>query len=96
MTKSEAQTRSEIETWKDAYSIEERYKAKCCGESDGKYWVAQVLDEWREDGRAPADYLTILTRKTSKYPFTESNFLKKAFLEGCCRLSLFIMQAEGA
>ena len=27
----------EIETWKDVYGIEERYKAKCCGESDGKY-----------------------------------------------------------
>ncbi|GJL49836.1 MAG: hypothetical protein NPIRA01_10630 [Nitrospirales bacterium] len=26
----------ELETWKDVYEIDERYKAKCCGESDGK------------------------------------------------------------
>lgn len=27
----------EIDTWKDVYGIEERYKAKLCGENDGKY-----------------------------------------------------------
>ena len=35
----------EIDTWKDVYGIEERYKAKLCGENDGKYWLTQVLDE---------------------------------------------------
>jgi hypothetical protein len=86
----------EIETWKDVYGIEERYKAKCCSASDGKYWLEQVIDEWSIEGRTPADYLATLTRQTSKYPFAESNFLKKAFLEGCCRLGLFNVQAEGA
>ena len=86
----------EIETWKDIYGIEERYKAKCCGKSDGKYWVAQVLDEWHEDGRTPADYLATLTRQTDKYPFADSNFLKTAFLEGCMRLGLFNVVAEEA
>jgi len=38
-----------IDTWKDVYGIEERYKAKLCAENDGKYWLTQVLDEWTED-----------------------------------------------
>ncbi len=79
----------EIETWKDVYGIEERYKAKCCTESDGKYWLTQVLDEWKEDGRAPADFLTTLKRQTIKSPFAGDNFLKSAFLEGCNRAGLF-------
>ena len=29
----------ELDTWKDVYGIEERYKAKLCGENDGKYWL---------------------------------------------------------
>lgn len=33
----------ELDTWKDVYGIEERYKAKLCGENDGKYWLTQVL-----------------------------------------------------
>ncbi|MGP0594669.1 HNH endonuclease [Nitrospira sp. T9] len=86
----------EIETWKDVYGIEERYKAKCCCESDGKYWLTQVLDEWKEEGRAPADYLKTLTRQADTSPFADSNFLKKAFLEGCDRAGLFNVNNEGA
>lgn len=78
----------EIETWKDVYGIEERYKAKCC--DDGRYWLAAVLDEWKEDGRAPDDYLKTLTRQANKNPYVECNFLKKAFLEGCERAGLFV------
>ena len=29
----------EIDTWKDVYGIEERYKSKLCTESDGKAWL---------------------------------------------------------
>lgn len=78
----------EIETWKDVYGIEERYKNKCCSETDGKYWLEQVLDEWKEDGRSPADFLNTLTRQAAKKPFADCNFLKKAFLEGCQRRGL--------
>ncbi|MEF8746832.1 MAG: HNH endonuclease [Candidatus Accumulibacter propinquus] len=80
----------EIETWKDVYAIEQRYKAKCCGDYDGKYWLMQILDEWRADNRPPADYLTTLARQASRYPFAECNFLKKAFLDGCERIGLFV------
>lgn len=81
----------EIETWKDVYGIDERYKAKCCSETDGKYWLEQVLDEWQEDNRPPADFLKTLARNTAKNPFADCNFLKKAFLDGCNRVGLFSM-----
>ena len=82
----------EIETWKDIYGIEERYKAKCCSENDGKYWLTQVLDEWFEDERQPANFLTTLARQADRAPFADNNFLKKAFLEGCDEAGLFSTQ----
>ncbi|WP_323845385.1 hypothetical protein [Microbulbifer magnicolonia] len=78
----------EIETWKDVYGIEERYKAKFCGENDGRYWLIQVLDEW-EDGRNPGDFLATLQRQAKRQPYAECNFLKKPFIEACQRLGLF-------
>ncbi len=81
--------REEIETWQDIFGIAERYKAKCSSESDGKYWLEQILDEWKEDDRPPEDYLTALTRQTKKKPLADCNFLKKAFLEGCQRAGAF-------
>lgn len=79
----------EIETWKDVYSIEERYKAKLCGENDGKYWLMQVLDEWKEDGRDPADFMATLTRHSHRKPYADCNFLKKPFLEACRQIGVF-------
>lgn len=84
-----AALKEEIETWKDVYGIEERYKAKCCSKSDGKYWLTQVIDEWQGDGRLPEEFMSTLARQTSRNPFTDSNFLKKAFLEGCHRTGIF-------
>lgn len=79
----------EVSTWMDLYGIEERYKAKCCSNGDGKYWLTLVLDEWRNDGRSPREFLRTLSRQTANAPFSESNFLKLAFLEGCNRIGLF-------
>ncbi|WP_432380621.1 HNH endonuclease [Duganella sp. P38] len=73
----------QIDTWKDIYGIEERYKAKLCGENDGKYWLTQVLDEWKEDGRDTAEFLTTLARQAQNRPYAECNFLKKSFLDAC-------------
>ena len=86
----------EIATWKEIYGIEERYKAKCCSDSDGKYWLTQVLDEWQEDGRYPIDYLNTLNRQATRNPFADCNFLKKAFLEGCERAGLLQMRGKSS
>lgn len=79
----------EIETWTDVYGIEERYKAKFCAENDGKYWLTQILDEWKEDGRSPTDLLTTLARQAKGYPYAECNFLKKSFLDACRQAGVF-------
>ncbi len=79
----------QIETWKDIYGIEERYKAKLCTESDGKAWLTQVLDEWKELGRDPQEFLKSLELNARKRPFTDCNFIKKPFLDACYRKGLF-------
>lgn len=80
-----------IDTWRDVYGVEERYKAKLSGdgENDGKYWLAQVLDEWKEDGRHPTDFLKTLERQTRKHPYAGCNFLKKPFLDACEKRGIF-------
>lgn len=79
----------EIDTWKDVYGIDERYKSKLCTESDGKAWLTQVLDEWKELGKDPQDYLKTLAFNTGKRPFTDCNFLKQPFLDACRRKGIF-------
>ncbi|NTV21522.1 MAG: hypothetical protein HGA57_09100 [Chlorobium limicola] len=81
--------REEIDTWREVYGIDERFKAKCCDESGGRYWIVKVMDEWQENGRTPSDFMDTLNRLTVKQPLAESNFLQKAFLEGCERAGLF-------
>lgn len=94
LTIGPAAAQEEIETWKEVYGIDERYKAKCCNMSGGKYWLTQVLDEWQEDGRSPSDYLNTLNRMTATNPLADINFLRKAFLEGCQRAGFFNATAE--
>lgn len=79
----------EINTWKDVYGIEERYKSKLCAENDGKAWLMQVLDEWNELRRDPQDFLQALTLSTKNHPFTDCNFLKEPFLKACQRKGIF-------
>lgn len=79
----------ELDTWKDVYGIEERYKAKLCGENDGKYWLTQLLDEWQEGGRDPDAFLTTLALQAQKRPHAECNFLKLPFLESCRKVGIF-------
>ena len=58
-------------------------------ESDGKAWLAQVFDEWKELGRDPKDFLESLALNTRNRPFTDCNFLKKPFLDACQAKGLF-------
>ncbi len=40
----------EVETWKDVFGIEKRYKAKLCGKNEGKAWVQKIAEEWDNCG----------------------------------------------
>jgi hypothetical protein len=91
----------QIETWKDVYGIEERYRAKLLG-GDGMAWLVEVLDElrWNEEsagsqGRPPDKYLQDLGMHTQRSPYANANFLKNSFLQACKAVGLFdpIMKA---
>jgi hypothetical protein len=78
----------ELDTWKDVYGIEERYKAKLCGENDGKYWLTQVLDECTAYDKQPADILNMRAQQAESRPYADCNFLRKPFLEACQRMGV--------
>jgi hypothetical protein len=79
----------EIDTWKDVYGIEERYKAKICGENDGKYWLTQVLDECQAYGLQPAQILKMRAQLAQKSPYADCNFLRMPFLDACGQIGIF-------
>ncbi len=78
----------ELNTWKDLYGIENRYKAIFCSESGGLYWVEQVMDEMNDGTRTRDQILQTLLRQARNRPYTERNFLKHSFLEGCQKAGL--------
>jgi hypothetical protein len=77
-----------IDTWKDVYGIEERYKAKFCS-NDSLDWLEQVRILHRDHNLAPTDYLISLNKQAQQSPVANCNFLKKPFLEACHRVGLF-------
>lgn len=80
--------KEEIETWKDVYGIEERYKAKCCS-SDAKDWLEQVRILRDAHGINSIASIAVVKQLADKSPVANSNFLKIAFLEGCDHAGLF-------
>ena len=78
-----------INTWKDVYGIEERYKAKLCGENDGKYWQIQMLDECQQCQMQPAEILKMRALQAAKQPYADCNFLRVPFLEACQHIGAF-------
>lgn len=88
LTFGPAAVHEEIETWKEVYGIDERYKAKCC-DGDAKDWLEQLRILRDTHGIAPEAALATIQQQTAKAPVANSNFLKQAFLEGCQRAGLF-------
>jgi hypothetical protein len=78
----------EIRTWNELFGIEERYKAKCCSE-DAKYWLTQITDECQNYGLAPNVIFQGKLREAEKSPYSETNFLRKPFLEACDAQNVF-------
>ena len=78
----------EIETWREVYGIDERYKAKCCS-NDAKDWLEQVRIFRDAHGIDPAVFLATQQRQTQNAPVANCNFLKMAFLNGCQKVGLF-------
>lgn len=87
----------ELATWRDVYSIEERYTAKLLGENNGRYWIEQALQEWPSIGRDTSELLEELALQADKRPFADCNFLKYAYLQGCYWAGMFsLINADAA
>lgn len=82
--------REELDTWLDVYGIEERYKAKCCAENDGKYWIEQVRDECQNYEMTPEQIIETRAKLANSRPFADVNFLRSPFLQACHQSGLFV------
>ncbi|WP_294314986.1 hypothetical protein [uncultured Chryseobacterium sp.] len=85
----------ELESWKEVYSIEERYKAKIVAEHYGLHWYKKIEEGFNNAKKKMNPHLT----KEEWYDFNinecniseiaDLNFIKKPFLEECKRKALF-------
>jgi hypothetical protein len=70
----------QVASWSEVFGLEERYKAKCCAENDGKYWLMQALEECENYGKGPNDVVAKIQENAARKPWAECNFLKSAFI----------------
>ncbi len=75
----------EVESWKDVFGIDERYKDKFCAKNDGKAWLQQIVEECANSqlNLTSADLLNMVFRSAERAPYDSANFLKKPFLIAC-------------
>jgi hypothetical protein len=76
--------------WAELFGLEERYKDKCCKDKDGKYWFRQVTEECKNYGLTPVNFYNKSIKARKANPFSENNFLRIPFLEGCKRKGLIV------
>lgn len=79
----------EINTWKELFHVDQRYAAKCCYKNGGVGWLNRVFSECQNYNKSPTEMFEAEIQTAADTPWFESNFLKKAFLEGCDRAGLF-------
>ena len=73
----------EVESWKDVFGIEERYKAMFCGKNDGKYWLTQATEECKSRNITSQEIIQMIQRIAAHSPWAQCNFLKSPFLLAC-------------
>jgi hypothetical protein len=79
----------ETDTWNKLFYIEQRYAAKCCNKNGGLYWLNRVINEHQNYRLSRQEMLEAEIQSAAASPWTDANFLKKAFLEGCNQAGLF-------
>ena len=80
---------NEINAWDDLFRIKDRYVARCCDTSGGIYWRQRIIEESKNYGLTIEGMLDAEIKSAEAAPWVESNFLRKAFLEGCQKAGLF-------
>lgn len=76
-----------VDTWKETYNIESRYKDFLTNENKGKYWLVHYLEELPEGLRKTE--LERIPKDLIKSPFRGDNFIKVPFLLGCEDAGIF-------
>ncbi len=79
----------ETATWDELFRIRKRYAARCCAKNGGVLWKNRVLDECQNYQLTPQQMLVAEIKSAKSAPWSEANFLRVAFLEGCQNAGLF-------
>lgn len=90
-----AELSEEIETWKDVYGIEERFRAKLC-DDDAKEWIEQYRIIHRKNQMTPIEFKETIDEQCGISPFTNFNFLKKPFVGAGFDSGILQAIADGA
>ena len=81
--------KDQIESWRQTYGIDERYKAKILGERGAKKWFGEFdelenLKKLKPEQNATIEKLyEMKIKEIDSDPLDNGNFIKKAFLEEC-------------
>jgi len=84
----------EVESWKEVFGIEERYKAKCLEKEYGKYWFEQAEEEYSnallELGGAftKQQWIQYQINAAKRKPYANGNHIKAEFLEACRKIGV--------
>ncbi|TDQ18897.1 hypothetical protein DFQ04_0708 [Algoriphagus boseongensis] len=84
----------EVDTWKEVFGIEERYKEKCASKTDGKYWFMQIHDEYNnlpfisKVFYSKGKHIQNVIKSARTNPFAAGNFIKASFLESCAKMGI--------
>ncbi|EGQ9823632.1 hypothetical protein ACNYC4_03815 [Vibrio harveyi] len=78
----------ELETWNVLYRIKDRLAAKCCSEATSKAWMNRIKIECRNYGRSPEEALEAEIAACCESPWTETAFLKSAYIKEANRHGL--------
>lgn len=90
----------QINTWKDVYGIDERYRAELCSE-DAKDWLEKAFTAKRlhdesggMKGATIESYLEGVALNALSSPYANSNFLEDGFLQACKTVGIFEAATE--
>ena len=84
----------EIDSWKEVFGIEERYKAKCLEKEYGKYWFEQAEEEYKNavielgNGFTKQQWIQYQINVANRHPYANGNFIKAEFLKACQRVGV--------
>lgn len=84
----------EVDTWKEVFGIEERYKEKCASKTYGKYWYIQATDEYDNyPDKVKAVYtqpewIQKIIDEANRNKYAAGNFIKAKYLETCVNMGI--------